>query len=236
MADKKLVVQAVDARWEKKSLGGVVFNKPGLVVTYPCPRCKASLKSKGEIVAAGDSCPNCQAAYDFDEKIKQAYLDFQMKVDLEKRQRDADALARVEKLAQERQQQAEKLEEQALLARARAEQERIAAAAARVSKRRQLSTSEGDLTAVENGYGFIITLLGLTLSLAFFGLIGAFAVIANSSNGAQADLGVGLLLFVLGAGVSLICFWWMVFLLVSMHRLLFRILEELLIQNKDRQD
>jgi hypothetical protein len=59
-------------------------------------------------------------------------------------------------------------------------------------------------------------------------------LITNSGNGAQADLGVGVLLFSLGAGVSLIGFWWLLALLVSMHRLLFRILEELLIQNKDR--
>jgi hypothetical protein len=234
MADKKLVVRAVDAKCQMRSVGGLLFTKSAFVVTYPCPKCKSSLNSKGEMVDVGDSCPHCRAAYDFDAEIKQAYSDFQTKVSLERMQRQAEHRAREQQVIQEQRKKADALEEQARLARARVARDRIAYANAEVATRRQLSTSESALNAIETGYTAISFALSLILGLTFVGLGASFLLITKSRNGAQADLGVWMLLFCLGAGVSLIGFWWLLALLVSMHRLLFRILEELLVQNKDR--
>jgi DNA-directed RNA polymerase subunit M/transcription elongation factor TFIIS len=206
----------------------------GFLVDYLCPKCKRSLNSKCELLDVGDACPNCKAAYDFAEEVKQAYSEFQTKASLKEMQKHAEHLVHEQQATERRQREAAVREEQSRLSWLAAEDNRIANADAKVAKRRQLSTSESGLNAIEGGYKAISFSLSLILGLTVFGLIASVSLITNSGNGAQADLGVGVLLFSLGAGVSLIGFWLLLALLVSMHRLLFRILEELLIQNKDR--
>jgi hypothetical protein len=96
------VVRASRAKFGKTLLGG-------FQVIYLCPKCKQELTTKNNAVMAGDTCPHCNAAFVFDEQIKQAF-----------------AALLAEKVSREESKRAEQAEKERIREEKKQEQERLA--------------------------------------------------------------------------------------------------------------
>ena len=218
MDNETVVVRASRANFGKTLLGG-------FQVTYRCPRCKQELITKNDAIAAGDTCPHCQASFAFDDKIKEAFA----ALVAEKQSREAE---------KERIREAKKIEQ----ARLAAEKAQIVAAAAeqaardreanrlleeqreqkaRREHRRAHYDNATNLSDAHGCVGAMLVLGGLAVALM---LLASFAVL---STGGYSNEGTTLLITAASVGVSLSIVYVFFRILGAIHAVLVMILDRL---------
>lgn len=228
MSKEKLIVHKYD---RFRACAGLLTD--GFVIDYLCPKCKRSLNSKCELLDVGDACPNCEAAYDFDEEIKKSYSAFQATIALEKKlddeKRQQEVAAREMQLQKRRMRQRE--QERKEREEAQAELERIEWS--RIGKNRFASESYLDVR-VHAAWGRLdILIQGTRWCIVILFLVSVVIMIASGSNWELFYSGAAIFWSCIPALISLEIFGFLVNVAVSLPYLLFRILEELTVRNSN---
>jgi uncharacterized Zn finger protein (UPF0148 family) len=217
MTANRAIVSASQAKFGKTLLGA-------FEVAYRCPKCKAELKSKGLPIVDGDSCPNCQSAFEFDLPIKEAFASFQQTI------ADRAEEKRLAKLQKEQAATAQK--ERWWQQEHAAQAERQASEAAQKRQVTNMKKIES-VKDIDTPYAYLMLILGFCGFGIFLMFLFSIRFWFNNDNWDDANAWPGVLATVASAASLLIV---LIFfqMLKAIHALLVKILNQLRMQADER--
>lgn len=240
MSKQRSVIPASNASWEDKLLGGLLSTKLTRVLVYVCPKCRARLNSKGEMIYGGDSCPKCSATYYFDDEIKSAYSLFEAELAQKKKEeeqkdkeREQQVLARETQARIRRNEKVAQEAAQAEINRKKVQDELDRTAWSQIGKNRFASESFL-LVRVQAAWGRLnILIQGTRACLIMLLLVSLVMMIAPDDSWRLFQSGTAIFWSCIPALISLEIFGFLVNVAVSIPYLLFRILEEMTAHNNN---
>ena len=222
MENEKSVVRASRAKFGKTLLGG-------FQVAYRCPRCKQELITNNNAIAAGDTCPHCQASLTFDDQIKEAFTallaEKQSREAVKERIKEAKKSAQAHWAAEEARLAAEAAEQEARDRKAQGLKE---AEREQTARREQQKAQHDNALNLNDAHAFLSAILTLgSMGIAFL-LIGAFTLFTTASSlNDNATKAGALLITAVSAFVTLSMVYVFFRILGAIHTVLVMILDRL---------